>query len=1257
MIAKTKRLLLAVLGLVLSVAVAMSAMLFVRAAEGETPGATDIYMRSSPDSNSRLWTHEMSSFVTGGVLKSATNVGIGKQTIGGTAYEQPDFMFKYTTNGTGYAENEKGNYAPQLCNNTNGATSRPKDFAAAIADIGTDGSYKDAELVFAEEGWGYFEIGAYVDVAPSGFALDGFKDLVTVSYYDGSEWTALGSSDLEIGIEYYMQVKGGGELYNINTAALDNNSKGFMTKVRITNAERIEGATEIKLTLNGADIAAAAGAIETSEGTGAAYEIGKRPANKPLNEFFTVDDFSLFASAPAWNMQLTTNAASAYRSDVYGGGNQEVIASDDPSFASLEGRISAQGFVMNSKVWAGGSGEEASYYVGQAVKLTGTEGVQVFKFNSSVNGMEFDVATTADRGANMLDYFKVYAAAENSAEDEAWTQLTLRSTAFDYACRHKGFTLSTQSVPADARYIKVVMSTASPLAAYEPLWYATRVYKSADKNVVVSGANTTVPGAEGAVTLTAKAYPLTGAQSVSWEVVEDGTTAAGAAITQEGVFTSTGNGTAYVRATVDGVASQPYAITVAGDVQSVEIARETTGTLYAGRAFRVTAAAVPAGAKVESVAWSCGEGEGTVTPDADDPMAATVLATGESITLKVVVNGSVEGTLALNDIQPVVDVESVEISTDTAYTGLPINLIYAYAPKDATLGNIQLGYTRFEVLADGTTAAGAEINEFGVLKAEGAGNVKVKVTVDNKSAEKVIAVKESNMELTSGKAIYSAPETKPDAETASGFYKLEGGIAAETVSMPGGYGYSIKGSDTTAPFDPAGMYFYDEEGFNGFDILFSFLDDAQGTTLLQTYRTVVDSPHFSLAYSYDGVTFTEIEEWGTEYVEGVVHKGEAAWPVFHVWNSAPIGGNAKYLRVTLNPEGAPMPRAFNPLLVSYDYEGVDLPTVTLYRTAIENGEALQIEGAAETVTGVAEQYIIGKNINYKASEIAWSVKKAGAETADASVTADGVFTATAAGTYTVEATITSGSATASGSIEVTVIAPTPTKITVDSRDSFNNGDNFNFTITVVDQMGNEYLPSDLAWTIEQVQKGEGSADFTKLTGNTLAITDQIQMNYFGTLKITVTAGSLSEEKTVTVNKVSQISALEVEGAAEMQAGGKLTLNIVATDQYGDVIESLSTCRWTVEGDGFSRVTGSGTAIAIDLSENADFSGTLTITVNARMNDLFDFTTATYEVRVNGGSGGTEEPSGGCASFMAGSALLGAAALLGGAALIVKKRKK
>lgn len=1253
MIARTRKLLFALFGLVLSFAIAMSAVLFVRAEDETAPGATDIYMRSSPDSNSRLWTHEMSNFVAGGVLKSATNVGIWKQTLGGMAYAQADYMYKYTTNGTGYAANEKGNYAPQLCNNSNTETSRPNDFAAMIVDIGTNGAYQNAELVFAEDGWGYFEIGAYLDVAPSAVALDAVKDLVTVSYYSGGSWTALESSDLEIGIEYYMQVKDKGELYNINTAALDGNSKNFMTKVRITNAERIEGATEIKLTLNGEEIASAAGAIATSEGTGAAYEIGKRLTNKPVNEFFTVDDFSLFASAPAWNMQLTTNAASAYRSDVYGGGNQEVIASDDPSYAQMEGRISSQGFTMNGKVWAGGAQGDTSYYVGQAVKLNGAEGEQILKFNSAVSGLEFDVATTADRSIDVCDYFKVYAAAENSADDAAWTQLTLRSTAFDYACGHKGFTLSTQSVLENARYIKVVMTTSAPLAAYEPLWYATRVYRSEDKNVVVTGENFTVPGDEGAVTLTAKAYPLTGAQNVSWEIMADGTTAAGAAITQEGVFTSIGNGKAYVRATVDGFASEPYEITVAGDVQSVEVSLETEGTLYIGRAFRVAVASIPAGANVDSVVWSCGENEGTVTPDADDPMSATVVAAGESITIKAVVNGTIEDELAVQNIQPVIDVETVEISTATAYTNLPTNILYMYAPEDATLGNIQLGYTKFEIVSDGTTAAGATIDEFGILRAEGAGNVKVRVTVDNKSVEKVIEVKESNMDLSNGKAVYSAPTTAPEADAVNGFYKVDGGIIADSAASATWSG--VKGSDTTAPFDPASLYFYDEEGFNGFAVLFTFLDqDKIGAPA--TYRQVLGQPHFSIAYSYDGVTFTDVD-WAADYVDGYSYTGNVSWPVFRVKNSAPIGGNAKYLRVTLDPQSAPVARAYDPLLVSYKDDDVEMPTVTLYRTAIENGETLQIEGAAETVTGIAEQYIVGRNVNYKASEIAWSVKKNSAETTDASVTAGGVFTATAAGTYTVEATITVGSATASGSFVVEVTAPTPTEITIDSRDSFNNGDNFNFTITVVDQMGNEYLPADLTWTIEQVQKGEGSADFNKLTGNTLTITDQIQMNYFGTLKITVTAGSLSEEKTVTVNKVSQISELKVEGAAEMQAGGKLTLTIVATDQYGEAIESLSTCRWTVEGDGFSRITGSGTTITIDLSDKTNFSGKLTVTVNARMNDLFDFTTVTYDVQVNGGSGGAEEPSGGCSSFVAGSALFGAVALLGGAALIVKKRKK
>ena len=57
MIARTRKLLLALFGLVLSFAIAMSAVLFVRADDGTAPGATDIYMRNSPDSNSPLWTH------------------------------------------------------------------------------------------------------------------------------------------------------------------------------------------------------------------------------------------------------------------------------------------------------------------------------------------------------------------------------------------------------------------------------------------------------------------------------------------------------------------------------------------------------------------------------------------------------------------------------------------------------------------------------------------------------------------------------------------------------------------------------------------------------------------------------------------------------------------------------------------------------------------------------------------------------------------------------------------------------------------------------------------------------------------------------------------------------------------------------------------------------------------------------------------------------------------------------------------------
>lgn len=438
-------------------------------------------------------------------------------------------------------------------------------------------------------------------------------------------------------------------------------------------------------------------------------------------------------------------------------------------------------------------------------------------------------------------------------------------------------------------------------------------------------------------------------------------------------------------------------------------------------------------------------------------------------------------------------------------------------------------------------------------------------------------------------------------------------------------------------------------------MLFTFLDqDKIGAPA--TYRQVLAQPHFRLVYSEDGINFTEID-WAGEYIEGYAYVENVSWPVFRVWNSTPIGGNAKYLRVTLDPQSAPTARAFDPLLVSYKDDYTEMQTVTLYRTAIENGQNLRLDGVSETVTGVSERYIVGENINYKQSEIVWSVKKDGAATSEASVDSNGVFQANASGTYEITAVITSGNATASGRVTVTAIAPIPEQIAIESRDSFNNGDNFNFEITVRDQKGNSYHPDDLTWTIEQVQKGEGSADFAKLTGNALSITDRIQLNFYGTLKITVRAGGIVEEKTIAVGKVSQIVELKVEGAETMKAGEKISLEIKAIDQYGAEIENLSTCRWTIEGEGFSRVTGSGKTITIDLSKKAEFVGKLNISVNARMNDLFDFTTASREVKVEAAASEDMGKKKGCFGTVSGATLLASAIALGGAVLVGKKRRK
>jgi len=280
--------------------------------------------------------------------------------------------------------------------------------------------------------------------------------------------------------------------------------------------------------------------------------------------------------------------------------------------------------------------------------------------------------------------------------------------------------------------------------------------------------------------------------------------------------------------------------------------------------------------------------------------------------------------------------------------------------------------------------------------------------------------------------------------------------------------------------------------------------------------------------------------------------------------------------------------------------------------------------------------------------ITWAV-----DSGNASVSEDGLFTATEAGTYQVTATIDGFASTA---FTIEAIASNVEELNVVGNDTLNNGDTVEYSIEIINQFGSIYTPDNFSWVLKEGTKGENSADFTEVTGNSLSLSKEIPLNYNGTLILEITAGDKTETITITVNKVSVLHTIELDGETTYDEGSNITLTLKVLDQYGAEMTNLYSIYWVASAEGFTQLDGRTKDLVIDLTDS-DFNGTLNIEVNVKQTALDQLKVLNSSLTINAVEDiTTEEPkdnSNNLLFVILGS--IGVLAIIGGSVVWLKKR--
>ena len=204
----------------------------------------------------------------------------------------------------------------------------------------------------------------------------------------------------------------------------------------------------------------------------------------------------------------------------------------------------------------------------------------------------------------------------------------------------------------------------------------------------------------------------------------------------------------------------------------------------------------------------------------------------------------------------------------------------------------------------------------------------------------------------------------------------------------------------------------------------------------------------------------------------------------------------------------------------------------------------------------------------------------------------------AAGTVTVQASCNGKTGTATltltkGNLEATTLVAADKSVSVPTLGQSDNS--VELTATVYDQYGAPMNGQTVTWAID------GTAPTgVSLSGNTLSITNETQA---GSVKVTATCGSLTDDATVTISKAAPTPTTVTiyKGEAEVTADsitipqtGSTTVpySAVVTDQYGATMPNhVATWTLTPAGQGLSVNANNGDVTA---EANAE-PGTYTLT--------------------------------------------------------------
>ena len=1156
--------------------------------------AETVNVESINTTENRIWTHEMSTLETGNGLVSISGMEISPHN---------DVVKKYNTNIRGYA-GSYGGFASE-------------DYGFILSDLSQPG-----EVVFtSSEAARFFEIEVYIKkslitaTGNDGVVLDEDLplNLFTVQFADESQE---GWNDVDLEAVVLRQ-----------TVTFDGND---YVKATVSNINPLKGAYSFKIDV----------AIDS--------EI--------ILDNFTIYRFAVERVLFGYTMEGPMENDKGAIIEPAKGGNEWTGANHLPEYAATndDGLIASNNIAYNGhrlnednarlelyKRFTN-NGTNGTGYFEQLNPELSTDGYVILRQRSGINFISIDtLSQTGQITDHLRNFIKVYTSSDGVTFSDTAVELDVIdkgaqfiTTAVDGSTqpnykRYEYF--NNEPLPEGTTYIKVVIQQVQNndnQRAWNTMIDTVKTFETGPYEVSITGDD--MVGSNQDLALQANIYPSHMAlTNVEWVIDTERTTAEGAEITVDSEDASkasvkaTGGGEVYVRAISNGVESELFVVNVVHVVPVNNINISHPDVVYARRDVVIKATVLPSTAEIETVEWEIVDGNATIEaynyPESHLPNELFAIFRAEDtdpVTIKITVNGfEKEIVIIPTDI---IDVDNITIEGAPLYAGLGTRLIAVVTPEDATLNRVT-----WSMVDAGNT--GATITQDGVVRANTPGVIVIRAVADEVVVEHTITVHPYRYEIALD---FEPHETlTADPNTTSGFYSSSGNLK-----------YEVDGDNqivTSWSASGFNLVFYQENGFNGFAIRAFVLQEGAHNWPVTRDES---KNYIQVYYSFDGINY-ELSET-TVLPSDVLWKNNAKWMQFIWMNNEPILGNPTYLKMVVVPESEN--RAYNPLIDNVQLlrtEANDDPFHIVSRRPVE-------DGVTKIGVGTDLQLFV-KEFNYK--NIEWTVDRNGA-----TISNNGLFTATEAGTYIVTAKINNFE---SQEFIIEAIASHVVELNVNGNKTINNGGTINFTVECIDQYDSAFTPENFSWVLRQGVKGDGSIEFTQVTGNTLNISQAIPNNYNGTLILEITAGDKTEEITITVNKVRVLDRVELEGGNEFNGRTNIELTIRIYDQYGVEIESLNSIYWRISGQGFTQIDGRTINIDLDLTDSS-FSGELNLEVNVKMTALDPLTTLNETITINAVGTDDKKDSGKKSScFNILNFSVSGIAMLGIAGIVTIKKKK